>query len=308
MGLPLHPWCLEVYIRASFDGRGKVDVDGLGEWWEQADEFGEVDRIPRAMGLEECAGQYWSHVQGKEFVIMDPLQDAKLVGILRDAVELSDSFDPTTSAFATREDSAMDPKNDTSTNDPFLSLPPEILQHLLTYLPASSIGALRQSSRALTHIPISFFYHLLRKDFPWIWEADLETSKALPKYSKWTGVVIKEAAREPEGEIIEPPGEVDSDAGEEDTDAAEDAAAAATATLTDDGVAGSNESSKDDYRQPPVLPRFQTNWFKLYAALKKNGKEIPGLRNRERIWRDCGEIMKKIDEMRVRDKEAEEWA
>ncbi|SMR63727.1 unnamed protein product [Zymoseptoria tritici ST99CH_3D1] len=292
--LPFHPWCLEVYLRAAFAKKGKVDVDGLGEWWEQSDSLGGTDEVERCMGLDECNGQYWVHEKDSAFLIMDPLKDEDLMRILNEAMEVEHGFDASHSAFAERK---SPPPTTDEQHDPFLTLPPELLQHILTLLPTPSIGAARTASRAFTHIPISFFHHLLRKDFPWIWEVDPDTSTALPKYSKWTQKVVDDAARELESDTFDPP---DDEAGsQEDGGGSQEAEVAAAV-----GPAESNEG----YNIPPVLPRFQTNWFKLYAALKKAGHSIPGLRNRERIWTDCGQILKKIDEMRVKHEEAEKWA
>ncbi|SMY29086.1 unnamed protein product [Zymoseptoria tritici ST99CH_1A5] len=292
--MPFHPWCLEVYLRAALAQKGRVDVDGLGEWWEQSDRLGGPDEVERCMALETCQGQWWDHEKEFAFLIMDPLKDEGLMRILNEAREVEDGFDPSQSAFSERH--SPRPATDEQ-HDPFLTLPPELLQHILTLLPTPSIGAARTVSRAFTHIPISFFHHLLRKDFPWIWEVDAATSVALPRYSKWTQKVVDDAAREPESDTFDPP---DDEAGSQEDGGGSHVAQVAAAV----GPAERNEG----YNIPPVLPRFQTNWFKLYAALKKAGHSIPGLRNRERIWRDCGQILKKIDEMRVKDEEAAKWA
>ncbi|KJY02213.1 hypothetical protein TI39_contig78g00006 [Zymoseptoria brevis] len=292
--LPFHPWCWEVYLRAALAQKGIVDVDGLGEWWEQSDRLGGPDEVERCMALETCQGQWWDHEKELAFLIMDPLKDEGLMRISKQAAEVDDGFDASHSAFAERK---SPPRTTDEQHDPFLALPPELLQHILTLLPTPSIGAVRTASLAFTHIPISFFHHLLRKDFPWIWEVDPDTSTALPTYSKWTQKVVDDAAREPESDTFDP---MDDGAGsQEDGGGTQEAEVAAAVEPAE---------RNEGYNIPPVLPRFHTNWFKLYAALKKAGDSIPGLKNRERIWRDCGQILKKIDEMRVKDGEAEKWA
>ncbi|EGP88400.1 uncharacterized protein MYCGRDRAFT_40891, partial [Zymoseptoria tritici IPO323] len=255
IGMAFHPWCMEVYQRAVFHQKGKVDVDGVGEWWERD----EVEKVERSVAVWECDQQWWDHGRGSEFLITDPLKDAGLVKMLQDATETSEHFDPAGSAFPSRTlpETTADQQQKTIL-DPFSTLPAELLQNILTELPNASIAAVREASRAFTHIPISFFYPLVRRDYPWIWEADQETLAALPQYSQWTKAVIDKAARK------------------------------------------LNESGDIDHITPISLPRFETNWFKLYASLRKHSGSLPGLRNRERIWRDCQQIITMIDEMRAR--------
>ena len=40
------------------------------------------------------------------------------------------------------------------------------------------------------------------------------------------------------------------------------------------------------------------NWHELYCALKWSWKDLKGLRNRRRIWRDLEEILRRIEELR----------
>lgn len=44
---------------------------------------------------------------------------------------------------------------------------------------------------------------------------------------------------------------------------------------------------------PVRLPPQQTNWYQLYCNITRHWKELMGLQNRKRIWRDCEEILKR---------------
>ncbi|SMQ49914.1 unnamed protein product [Zymoseptoria tritici ST99CH_3D7] len=292
IGMVHHPWCMEVYQRATLKQKNKVDVDGLGEWWE----LHQVENVKRSNGkmLRYCRQQWWEHERGSEFLITDPLEDAGLVKLLQEAVETSQHFNPADSAFPPRapnKSTAKSNQQQNTTLDPFSTLPAELLQQILAELPNTSIGAVREVSRAFTHIPISFFYPLVRRDYPWIWEADQETSAALPQYSRWTKAVIDKAARKlnKSGDLV---------SREEDKIVTgQHSTASDPDSLTNAAVGNGND---EDHITPISLPRFETNWFKLYASLKKHSGSLPGLRNRERIWRDCQQIMTMIDAMRAR--------
>lgn len=42
----------------------------------------------------------------------------------------------------------------------------------------------------------------------------------------------------------------------------------------------------------------KTNWYKLYCGITRNWKELKGLRNRERIWEDIEEIVRRMKRYR----------
>jgi hypothetical protein len=47
-----------------------------------------------------------------------------------------------------------------------------------------------------------------------------------------------------------------------------------------------------------MLPRDRTNWYQLYRDITVHWKELRGLWNRERIWRDVEEIVGQIKMLR----------
>ncbi|SMY29082.1 unnamed protein product [Zymoseptoria tritici ST99CH_1A5] len=228
-------------------------------------------------------------------------------GGTNDVIEASEAFDPADSAFPNW--SSPDPTASTNKSgappDPFLLLPAELLQQILSELSTPTVAALREVSRAFAHIPISFFHTLLRQDYPWIWEADSTTPVA--HYSHWTQAVIDKAARKLANDTLQLAGHANSIvvSPEETTPSqARIAIIDATNAIDTDSTRPAATLKNDQAHVIPVfLPRIRTNWFKLYAALKKRGAEVSGLKNRERIWRDCEEIMRKIDEMRIRERD-----
>ncbi|KJX92060.1 hypothetical protein TI39_contig5933g00001 [Zymoseptoria brevis] len=145
-------------------------IDDMGDRWEHTEAMMEYEKkLPRCKGYEKSNGQYWEHEKGQEFFIADPLKDSELVKLLQDAViEPSEAFDPADSAFPDwpSHDPPASPSKSSLPTDPFLLLPAELLQQILSELPTPTIAAVREASRASAHIPISFFHTLLRQDYP----------------------------------------------------------------------------------------------------------------------------------------------
>jgi hypothetical protein len=67
------------------------------------------------------------------------------------------------------DDTPFEIRRDT-TRDCFSRLPQELLLSLLEHLRPGDIASLRLASRSFDYIPIFFWYRLLRRDMPWIWE------------------------------------------------------------------------------------------------------------------------------------------
>lgn len=51
-------------------------------------------------------------------------------------------------------------------------------------------------------------------------------------------------------------------------------------------------------KETMVRPKDGTNWCRVYYEVKMNWKKLKGLHNRERIWRDIEEILRRIDKYR----------
>jgi hypothetical protein len=60
------------------------------------------------------------------------------------------------------------------------------------------------------------------------------------------------------------------------------------------------EPSKNKAKMLPIasLPLRQTNWYKLYTDILANIEDMPGLRNRRRIWSRMCRIVQKMQQGR----------
>ncbi|CAF3472992.1 unnamed protein product [Fusarium graminearum] len=50
------------------------------------------------------------------------------------------------------------------------------------------------------------------------------------------------------------------------------------------------------------LSRTETNWLQLQIEISRNWGKLLGLRNRRRIWKDCEEILNRVDRIQAQDK------
>lgn len=261
--IPFHPYCLEVYKRVSKLRNGEVDIPGLTGWYERESDWDLFHKFPRFGPTNSLQEQWWSHESGTEWVVANPLYlPPRFSKILQSAISADPDFSPSSGAFDIPAPLATATTSSSASNkaDPFTLLPAELSLQILTHLPSSSIASLRLSSRAFRQLPQTLFHHLLRTEMPWLWEASLpssSTSEITFPYSFWTS-------------------KTHSDFAENTRDV---------------------YSPSKDYRPipvPDVLPPHQTNWYMLYLEIKRNWNELLGLSNRERIWMDCEEIVRRI--------------
>ncbi|KAF2169609.1 hypothetical protein M409DRAFT_52136 [Zasmidium cellare ATCC 36951] len=259
--MPFHPWCLEVFKRASHAKSGEVDIAGLWGWYENEADFEMFFAFPRAGPTTGLREQWWDHAVGSEWIVCNPLFMPTLSDELQTTISSDPSFDVGQGAFDIPS-SQLTPPTSTQETDPFTTLPAELRLMILQDLPSQSIASLRLSSRAFRQLPISLWHHLLLKEMPWFWEA--HPSTPLPTYSFWTTKSEKDLKSHP--------------------------------------VAPEN---RNPVPVPNTLDPTRTNWHRLYLLLKERENDekyrsLRGLRNRERIWMDCQEILRRIEEYRAR--------
>lgn len=257
VGIPFHPYCLEVYKRVAKLRTGDIDIAGLTGWYEREADYDIFHSFPRHGPTTSLQEQWWSHESGTEWVVANPLYLApRFSEILQSTISTDPNFDPNSGVF----DIPVSAPTSSPQEDPFTLLPAELSLQILTHLPSSSIASLRLSSRAFRQLPQTLFHHLLRTELPWLWEASLpssSTSDITFPYSFWTSKTHSDFAQNTR-DVYSP---------------------------------------SKDYRPipvPDVLPPHQTNWYMLYLEIKRNWNELLGLRNRERIWMDCEEIVRRI--------------
>ncbi|KFY51056.1 hypothetical protein V496_08972 [Pseudogymnoascus sp. VKM F-4515 (FW-2607)] len=87
--------------------------------------------------------------------------------ICEDALQTDEDFDVQQNAFPQREGRQYQ----SVFADPFLSLPSELVQNVVSHLAPQEIAAMRLASRAFEHLSTSLWHRLLLVEFPCIYEA-----------------------------------------------------------------------------------------------------------------------------------------
>ncbi|GKT51932.1 uncharacterized protein ColSpa_12113 [Colletotrichum spaethianum] len=82
-GMPFHPACLELYKRASLHRSGKVDVQGLMDWFCLEAKYEIYKSFPRSEAVKRAEGQWWVHREGDEHLAANPCFVPSLQKILR---------------------------------------------------------------------------------------------------------------------------------------------------------------------------------------------------------------------------------
>ncbi|PVH96939.1 hypothetical protein DM02DRAFT_674456 [Periconia macrospinosa] len=294
--MPFHPSCLEVFKHASKFLKNKVDINALTSWYSLEANPHHFETFPRHADVNLCVDQWWLHHPGTAYIVANPLYVPKLQEIFTSATDTDPVFNPRDGAFPTRP-----PPSTPAPNDPFASLPAELLASILDLLPSKAIAALRLTSRAFSHLPIIYFQNLLHREMPWLWEAWPTLKRPFPqtKYATWATLTASQVP-----ELFEKP--------DRDISRLEDYIEIVTQEMpeleshfTDEVVAleiaAINAAHQDTLsnipdRNPFFLPPDRTNYYKLYTLITRHWNELRGLRNRERIWKDCEEILRRADE------------
>ncbi|KAK2794238.1 hypothetical protein FQN50_009932 [Emmonsiellopsis sp. PD_5] len=124
-----------------------------------------------------CAGERWLHQAGCEYLVANPIDipcfskslehlrlgsDERPLGAFRwsydDSLEAQYSSPPTSMS--------------RSVSDPFIRLPHEILQMILTHCDSQSLANMRLVTQACRQLRPILFHNLLAKEMPWIWELE----------------------------------------------------------------------------------------------------------------------------------------
>jgi hypothetical protein len=298
--MPFHPWCFEVFKRTSILEHGNIDVDGLTNWWMEEARNEQIGADRNNDDVFQCREQEWNHFNGTEYLAANPLYIPKLLDIFRQATSTAPGFSPRNSAFTVTRGVPLN-----SSNDLFVRLPAELQFEVLGYLRSKDIASLRLVSRAFRQLPIFYFQKLLNREMPWLWEARPTPSRLhhVP-YSFWATVTAGEAERKlqknrNEIECLNDYVEIVSTEMPELKTLLEEALPAEIQAVLD---AQQLEVENDEDRKPFFLPPDRTNYYLLYVLIKRHWKELRGLQNRKRIWKDCQGIGKKIKRMRGKGK------
>ncbi|RKK74628.1 hypothetical protein BFJ69_g8344 [Fusarium oxysporum] len=270
-GMSFHPTCFEVFKRASIYRYGFVNVKALVSWGQII--TAPTLRLPEHAAVKRARQMHWMHHAGDEFLATNPCLIPGLQDIL-DSVQNVCNPDDICS------DAASPSPNST---DMFSKFPQEIKLEILLQLDSWDIANLRLSSRTFRHLPQSLFYHLTLRELPWLYEA--WTSLPLSFFVTTTAAEqqrIGQGLAEINEEIL---------ARREDDNGSEEDAAEIKRLVS--LAAKLEERQKQGYTTTPVrmLDRKNTNWTQLRGELTRRWGELPGLRNRRRIWNNCQEIM-----------------
>ena len=298
--MPFHPYCFEVYKRASLLRHSTIDVDSLTSWWTKEAKSSSFDKRHFSEDVGNCRDQWWVHRKGTEYLAANPLYIPKLRDIFQRAISTAPDFTIRDNAFQKLETSG------TSTgNDPFACLPAELRIAILDNLRSKDIAALRLASRTFVQMPISYFQKLINRELPWLWEAWPTLNKPDNlKYSFWATVTTSEAERKLQSKQKEIAALSDyvSIVGEEMPELKpmlEEALPGAIQAVLD---AQQREVENDEDRRPYFLPPDRTNYYILYVLIRRHWLELKGLKNRRRIWNECRDIVSKIARLKARSK------
>ncbi|CAG9945059.1 unnamed protein product, partial [Clonostachys rosea f. rosea IK726] len=298
VGLPFHPTCFELFRRASIKALGRVATEELMNLRDYYCKYPERTAEPFCQRNDDVVDSFqegdWRYNRGAEYLVANPIFIPTFKQICDAARTVPEDFSIQGSPFFGHDDPAK-----SSNKDPFLRLPSEILQAIVGYLGSKDIALLRLSSRAFRHLPISVWYWLLVEELPFIYEA---WSDDVHPY-KWSLIDSgRFQALTKRGEEYERMREATIETlRTNDTDNLEtwmkNSPAAKSWYDTDEyniGMASCMEESKA--LQPVSLPYDKTNWYKLYIEIVKNWKDLKGLQNRKRIWKDITDIISRMME------------
>ncbi|KAE8141639.1 hypothetical protein BDV38DRAFT_190483 [Aspergillus pseudotamarii] len=287
-GLPFHPACFELFIQASKQCLGDVDIDTLVRIRDRAclesQPFPIEDHEHARAGQEQC----WNHNVGHEYLVANPIFVPSLKPIIESAISADRGFSVHNSPFDTRNQT-----NAASTaQDHFLALPIEIILIIIDHLDSREIAALRLVSRAFTHLPNSLWYRLVLREMPWLYEA--WSSDPTPYH--WATVIAHDAHQEKEARE-----EWDRDVEKQSLVIADEMPEVQTL----------RQQSQPQWQWPDHPDRLEvlglspvklnyssTNWYQLYRDITLNWRQLKGLQNRARIWDAITQIVGAIKDAR----------
>ncbi|KAH8197452.1 hypothetical protein TruAng_008383 [Truncatella angustata] len=285
--MPFHPTCLEVFKRASLHRHGRIDIDGLADWWALEATYDEFHRFPRhpAVSWEEV----WRHKDGDEFLAANPCFITQLPTILETASRIGHKTVDDSCAFAVDGIS-------NSLTDVFSQLPWELRAQILLELGSQDVANLRLASRTFRHLPQSFFRSHTLRHMPWLWEA-----WSTLDYSFWATTTAndlkfkKQSQRERLADL-----QVAIDALTEEGRQGDDLPNLNDAAITAvrNAVHGIESEATYVTTPAPYLSFNKTDWYRLRYELARNQSQLLGLKNRQRIWKDCEEILDRIGRYR----------
>ncbi|KAL3443125.1 hypothetical protein BJX65DRAFT_209572 [Aspergillus insuetus] len=272
IAMPFHPWCFDIFTRQSKMQFGKVNVDGLMNWRNAESSYEDFDAFPRIADVFEGQEQWWEHVPGKEYLAANPLYVPGLPALLRGAAEDVECMDyerPFASSPGTRQ-----------SVDRLGALPLDLRLHIVSFLDSTDVTNLRAASRAFTTLPNGVWYRLVRQDMPWLFEAWDEEIQHTPSF--WTTMTANEIG------YVDRVRELYSNVLQDEH-------------MTQDAILDDLMARPRGVPDQVKLPKANTNWHQVYTQIKANWGRLKGLQNRQRIWEDVEEILRRIRKYEIQE-------
>ncbi|KAK3182128.1 hypothetical protein K4F52_006497 [Lecanicillium sp. MT-2017a] len=263
--MPFHPACFEVYKRASMHRYGKIDVGGLTDWYRVESTWHFTDKI---FPHDEAVKRGFKG-KGSNKTWSHVEGDEWVVA--------NPCFVPALTAM------------DVTTEEPFVMKRQRGEDVNLANLSLAPNDA---------NVSLSQYYEQILEEMPWLWEAWC----TLP-YSGWATTSQSQLQENPldkqhEREYLQHLiGYMTADS-------------VLTAEQSEDLERIQQRLEQLDKEEPtcptgvdaPQLPRDGIDWRKLYNFLKDSIETSHGLRNRQRIWKNCNYIMGRIELQRAKGK------
>ncbi|KAF7958362.1 hypothetical protein EAE96_001911 [Botrytis aclada] len=287
VAMPFHPTCFEVYKYASRFNSNQTSIQDLMKWRDKESSYKFDIEFPRDRAVHHCSEQWWSHNLGTEWLAANPVFIPALPSVFQSAITTDPHFALSSPAFPicpSKPRPRRSPRNDS--HDLFLKLSQELQDEIISYLPSKDIASIRLVSRAFTQLSQGLFYKLVVSEMPWLWEiydcdppsfwatvsgADLESREKRRKEHNEQLVALRSLIREENPELYD------------EWKAAE--------PVFDESIQGALKTGFED-----EIDTKKLDWYQLYLGITKGFKEgrLKGLQNRERIWKDVEEIMRRI--------------
>lgn len=266
-----------------------MNLDALGDYLFAESDYDTVSGVSSDEKVHQSSEQMWLHLEGCEYLAANPLFVPRLTPILRDAIQQDPTFDPRGGVF--------DVPDFHGEPDAFDVLPMELRLYTLSYLNSRDIANLRSASRTFRQLPNLLWRDLLLKEMPWLWEVwsdekpyhwatikyeDAEDQgKECSEFYAWHGST-RQILEEEMPEVL--------DAWEEEVEEIK---------AQRDREIEAAQQAKTREQLVTGLPPTQTNWYKLYTEITRNWKDLKGLQNRKRIWKDIERMMPELDKYMV---------
>lgn len=279
-GMPFHPTCLEVYKRACLKRYGSLEIEALASWWLFTTSWEEFNSGWPA-DVMRGQDQFWHHGPGDEYLAANPCIIPRLEPILE-------------SARGQKVGDARPPR--VSRSSSFESLPAEIHRQIFDYLSMVEVAQICLAVGGVRALAQDVLRDRLLSVYPHLWELWCDKP-----YSRWVGTTAgelgsaDEAFYREEKEIEHVVEVLDEEDRQEERECCErywsDNFEERHKRIWGDLCLEKSVTSLKDGNSD--FARFVVG---LTEADEKGG--IKGLKNRERIWKQCQRILDRIEDLR----------